>query len=220
MRALIHEMAYERPIAAGRYEYEEGGAATGAVELWKLTAAPEGYRFLRVDLNAEASSGDNVLYHLTLDAAGRPERLKFHFFRQRQQIRGDLLFTEETAVLTREVNGERLESEVPFAAGAPFWFPASAGLSLLARAGAQRSAALTLSRAQTFALWPTSLTLSPGPPRQLQIMGRTIATRMLTARWEDEERTLWLDEHHWPLRVQRGNLVATEKRYVRYASAR
>lgn len=215
MRKLIHELPYERPLAAGRFEYFERGVATGAVELWQLNAAREGYRFLRVDLNAAAASGDNVLYHLALDSVGRPQRLKFHFFREGAQIRGDLLFADDAALLTREMNGQRAESEAPSKAHSSFWFPSCAGLSLLARATS--GAALTLRRDEGFELWSVALALEDGPAETVTVMGRELETKQLRARWEDEERILWLDGHDWPVRVRRGDLVAQERRYVRYA---
>ena len=218
MRALIHELPYERPLASGRYVYSEDGAATGALETWRLTAALEGYRFLRVDLDARTASRDSALYHLILDEAGRCERLKFRFFRPGLQIVGDVLFAAETAILTREVNGERFESQCPFPAQALFWFPASAGLSLLTGVplGTPRPA-LTLRQAEQFALWPVTLSASEGAAQTLVIMGQSISTRPLTVRWEDEERMMWLDEYNWPVRVQRRGLTATETRYLRYA---
>ncbi len=214
MRKLIHELPYERPVAAGRFEYYENGEATGAVEVWQLNAARDGYRFLRVDLNATASSGDNVLYHLALDAAGDPQRLKFHFFRQGEQVRGDVLFGEDTALLTREIDGRRVESEAAFGTAQPFWFPSSAGLGLLAKA--QSGAGLTLRRETAFDLWSVDVVLEKGPEEPVTVMGREVQTRQLRARWEDQERVLWLDEANWPVRVRRGDLVARERRYVRY----
>lgn len=216
MRKLIHELPYERPVAAGRFEYFENGVATGAVEVWQLNAARDGYRFLRVDLNAAASSGDNVLYHMTLDAAGRPQRLKFHFFRPRTQVRGDVLFGEDTALLTREMDGRRLESEAAFEPQSLFWFPSSAGLGLLA--GAQGGAGLTLQRQEGFDLWPVDVVLEEGPAATVTVMGHAVQTRELRVRWEDQERVLWLDGAGWPVRVRRRELVAQEGRYVRYAN--
>lgn len=226
MRALIHELPYERPIAAGRYQYVQDGQATGAEEIWRLTEAQEGYRFLRVDLNATLSSGDNALYHLVLDAAGRPQRLKFHFFRTGLQIRGDMLIEDQQVVLSREINNERLETQAQFAPQMPFWFPASAGFSLLASSVAAGGvsalesgvSALTLNRAQNYALWPTTLSVREGPPEPQLLMDRLVNLRPLIVRWVDQERTLWLDQHNWPVRVQRGALVAIDKRYVRYAA--
>ena len=71
MRFIIHELPYERPLLAGRLRYERDGQPTGAIEFWRLTDAVDGYRFLRVDLDArDAASGRSWLYHATLDAAG------------------------------------------------------------------------------------------------------------------------------------------------------
>lgn len=215
MRKLIQQMPYERPLAAGRYVYTEDGVPTGATEEWQLSAAMEGYRFLRVDLNAGETSGDHVLYHLVLDGAGRPERLKYRLFRTGLQIMGDLLFEDALALLSRNVNAQQVTSEAPFAQGTAFWFPASAGLSLLGGMEAE-GAALTLNRAQNLALWPTHLNLSVGAVQTVGIMGRRIQASVVTARWENEERIGWFDEHQWPVRVQRGALTATESRYVRY----
>lgn len=215
MRKLIQQMPYERPLAAGRYVYTEDGVPTGATEAWQLSAAMEGYRFLRVDLNAGESSGDHILYHLVLDNAGRPARLKYHLFRTGLQIMGDLLFEEASALLSRNVNAQRVTSEAPFTQGTAFWFPASAGLSLLAEMEAE-TAALTLNRAENLALWPTCLTVSTEAMQTIAVMGRELQARAVTARWKDEERIIWFDEHHWPVRVQRGTLTATESRYVRY----
>lgn len=215
MRKLIQQMPYERPLAAGRYVYTEDGVATGATEDWHLSVAMDDYRFLRVDLNAGETSGDHVLYHLVLDGSGRPERLKYHLFRKGLQIMGDLLFEDALALLSRNVNAQKVASEAPFAQGTAFWFPASAGLSLLGGIEAE-TAALTLNRAKNLALWPTSLTLSAGAVQIIAIMGRQRQARAVTARWEDEERIIWFDEHQWPVRVQRGTLTATESRYVRY----
>ncbi len=73
MRFIIHQLPYERPIVAGQLRYERDGAPTGAVEQYRLTAAVDGYRFLRVDLDARtAPSGRSTLYHLTLNPDGQP----------------------------------------------------------------------------------------------------------------------------------------------------
>lgn len=215
MRKLIQEMPYERPLAAGRYVYSQDGAPTGAVESWHLTAAMEGYRFLRVDYDASGASADHTLYHLVLDAAGRPQRLKFRYFRRGLQIRGDLLFAEETALLSRTINSRQVDAETAFTPATAFWFPASSGLSLLSNAPAE-SAGLTLKPDDNFALWPTTLSLTEGAPQTISLMGRQVETMPVSARWDDEKRTIWFDEHRWPVRVQRESLAALENRYVRY----
>ena len=93
MRSLIRELPYERPLVGGLYLYRHGGMPAGVFERWRLSAAPDGYRFLRVDLNAEASEGEHsTLYHLVLNADGEPERLSFRHFRRGRDLKGTLLF--------------------------------------------------------------------------------------------------------------------------------
>lgn len=217
MRALIHELPYERPIAAGRYHYVLDGEETAATESWRLSAAPDDHRFLRVDVNNAAAGGDNVLFHLTTSGDGRPQRLKFHYFRLGRQVRGDLLFEPELALLARQVDGHRLETQCDYARDMPFWFPSAAGLSLLA--AAQPGPGLTLDGARDFDLQPVQLTLRRGRPQRLQLMGGELSARPLTARWAGEQPMLWLDEAGWPVRVQWRGMTATDRRYVRYAGS-
>jgi len=220
MRTLIRELPYERPIAAGRYRYERDGQPTGAVESWRLTAAREGYRFLRVDLNAQAaSSDDSYLYHLTLDAAGRPDRLSFRFFGSAFQAGGNVLFAADTVTLARTVDGRRLEEERDLSPGYTFWFPATAGLSLFAgRPDGDRSVhAVTLDKEERFALRLVDVHIQPGRPQPHAVMGKEIALRPLTLSWADQQRTIWIDRHNWPLKMEREGLAAVETRYIRYS---
>lgn len=218
MRTLIHELPYETPLAGGQYRYERSGQPTGAVESWRLSEAVDGYHFLRVDLNAQqAASGDNYLYHLVLGPQGTPERLNFRFFNRRLQIKGLLLFEGERVSLTRQVNEQRFEEETALATPYLFWFPASAGLSLLAQAqpGSEQNG-LSLSRDADFALWRGPVAVRRDAPQSREIMGRSLPTRPLHLEWGEEKRTIWLDEYNWPVQMQKGNLFAKETRYLRY----
>jgi hypothetical protein len=222
MRTLIRELPYETPLAGGRYRYERGGQPTDAVESWRLSAAVDGYRFLRVDLNAqEAASGDNYLYHLVLGPQGMPERLNFRFFNRRLQIKGLLLFEGERVSLTRQVNGQRFEEETVLTPPYLFWFPASAGLSLLAQAlPASGQPGLSLNSEADFALWNGPLSVQSGSPQTIEIMGRSLSTRPLHLEWGEEKRTIWLDDYNWPVQVQRRDLIAKETRYLRYGKGK
>lgn len=220
MRTLIRELPYERPIAAGRYRYERDGQPTGAVESWRLTAAQEGYRFLRVDLNAQAApSGDSYLYHLTLDAAGRPDRLSFRFFGSAFQARGNLLFAGDNVTLARTVDDRRLEEERDLAPGYAFWFPATAGLALLAERAedGETVPAVTLDKDERFALQLLDVHIQSGRPQPHLIMGKETALRPLTLSWAEQQRTIWIDRHNWPLKMEREGLTAVETRYIRYS---
>ena len=92
MRFIIHELPYEKPVAAGRFRYEQNSQATGAVEHWRLTTAVDDYHFVRVDLDARAAtSGHTYLYHLVLNPAGRPERLHYRFWTTGVEVTGNIL---------------------------------------------------------------------------------------------------------------------------------
>ncbi|MDX1662623.1 MAG: hypothetical protein R3272_02445 [Candidatus Promineifilaceae bacterium] len=226
MRTLIRELPYEKPVAAGRYRYLQDGRPTGASESWRLSSAVDGYRFLRVDLNAQNASGNSYLYHLTLAPDGYPERLAFSFFRPGLQIRGNLLFDEGSAALSRTISGGprgeeersyRLEEELPLPPGALFWFPATTGLGLLSSApeGPPRPA-LTLDPEAEFTLWPTEVAIAIGEAEAVAVMGRTFSARPLSIAWAQQRRRIWVDENGWPLMMERGDLSAIETRLVRY----
>lgn len=219
MRTLIQEMAYEKPLAAGRYRYQRNGEETGAVEEWRLTEAEEGFHFLRVDVNAqEVPNGASCLYHLTLSSRKRPERVKFRYFRKDLLIKGNVIFSEGVATLTRGVNDERHEEEVMLGDDHLFWLPTAAGLSLLANETEEVSErpGLTFNVEEELALWPVPVTVEKGSQETVSLMGRPVRTQVLTVRWAQQERTIWVDENRWPIRMQQGALMATETRYLRY----
>lgn len=220
MRALIHELPYERPIAAGLLRYERDGRATGGLEHWQLTAAVDGYRFLRVDLDArDAASHESTLFHLTLNGEGRPERLRFRFFRHGCDVDGHLLFDESRVTLSRLVNRVRHEEETMFLPDYAFWFPSSVGLGLLApyAGGTTALAAVTLTKESDFGLLATELQLQVGAAGPLLIRQNELPVRLLHIRWHDQERQIWLDDTGWPVKMRRGDgLTAVETRLIRY----
>jgi hypothetical protein len=222
MRSLIHELPYEQPLAAGLLRYERDGRATGAVEHWQLTAAVEGYRFLRVDLDArDAASGESTLFHLTLNPGGRPERLRFRFFGPGCDVNGHLLFDEGRLTLSRVVNRVRHEEEMALLPGYAFWFPSTIGLGLLAGNVDQAAplTAVTLHKATHYGLHATEVTFRHGEAGTLRVGRDELPVRLLDIRWQAQQRLLWLDEAGWPLKMKRGDgLTAVETRYIRYVA--
>lgn len=235
MRFLIRELPYEKPLAAGLLRYAQHGRQTGALEEWRLTAAADGYRFLRVDLDArDAESGHSHLYHLVLNEYGRLERLSFRFWGAEVQISGNVLAEDQVLLATREVNGSRFEDVVEFKANCGFWFPTSIGLGLLGNCvqgglppenGRRTTVMLSgelgehsLQDGRAFTLRPAEVHLSFHPEEVLTIMGQNLEVKPFQIRWHDQERTLWLDDHNWPLKMMRDDgLMAVETRLIRYA---
>lgn len=203
MRFIVREQGFEKLVASGQFRYARKGVPTGTLESWRITSVVDGYQIVRVDLDARAGeSGDSYLYHLTLTPAGTPVRLGFRFFRPGTLISGNVLFDDDTLSLSREVNGVRVENGVP--AGQAFWFPATVGLSQLTHLSPNRpTPAVTLNKADDFALWSTTVSL-------------TEQAGAKTFRWADQERTIWLDAQGWPTKMQRGTLTAVETRLIRH----
>lgn len=241
MRFLIREMDYEVRLAAGKLRFEQNGQSTGAVEEWRLNAAVEGYRFLRVDLDArEAQSGQSTLYHLILNPAGQPERLKFRFDGNKTSIVGDVMFLGDQITLTHIENGERTEQDFELDSltkkvdhcsdRSTFWFPSTLGLSLLAGIHTSpdcicRRGTITLTQPgrsdvnlnQSLFLIRREVSLQSYKQEEVVVGRESIAARPLTISWQDQIRRIWLDESsNLPLRLERQDgLTAIETRYIR-----
>jgi len=219
MRFIIHEQPYERPLLAGRLRYERDGRPTGAVESWRLTNAVDGYRFLRVDLDArDAPSGRSYLFHLTLSPADRPEQLKYRFWGDRLEVSGTVLWDGDALIAARRVNGVAYEDE---ARGAAFWFPAGAGLALLRYyAGAGDGVTLntdTSDPARALALVETPVTVALSEAETEMINGEPLPIRALSVAWGERRRVVWIDAEGRPLRLWREDgLAAVAERLVRY----
>jgi len=181
MRFIIHELPYERPLLAGRLRYLRDGAPMGAVESWRLTAAAEGYRFLRVDMDArEAASGHSHLYHATLDPSGRLEQLKFRFWGQGHEVVGSVVRQGDELIGSRRVDGRAYED---VARAGAFWFPTGGGLALLAEyAGETQGVRLALDLsdpARLLALQETPVTIEWGEAEMEQVDGAPPSVRPL-----------------------------------------
>lgn len=224
MRFIIREQPYEKPVAAGLLRYEQDGKPTGTVEEWRLTDVTDGYRFLRIDLDArDGASGDSYLYQLILNPEKQLERVKFRFFNARKIISGDILVEDNLMTLLRDVNGqdgdEHYEETADTTEKPLFWLPSSIGLGLVAdhEAAAEAVPAVTLDKTADFAFKRVSVRLSAGEKETLAVARRDVVARPLSIRWQDEERTIWLDEHDFPVKMVRGDgLTAVETRHIHY----
>lgn len=215
MRFILHEQAYEKPIAAGQLRYERDGQATGAIEMWRLTQAAPGYQVLRVDLDARAAeSGHSYLYHLVRQENGRAERLAYRFWGDDLTVAGNLLFAETAVINTRTVHGHTTTEVVEVEPGYGFWFPSSVGLGLLAGFGG--GTAVTMQTAcddpdELFALRVVETQIEQGDLAELVVESQTVLARLLTIRWQSQARTIWLNTHAWPLKMAREDgLTAVE----------
>lgn len=211
MRFIIHEMTYERPIAGGQLRYEREGTPTGAVEKWRLTEAVDGYRVLRVDLDArEAPSRRSTLYHAVLNPAGRPEQIKYQLWADGVKVSGVVVCDDDGLLAVREAGSDAVEETADAAA---FWFPSTLGLWLLrVQPRGQTMPGVTLDAdadrpEQLMALRPTTVRLE-GPDRSGE----------LEITWDGGRRWLMLDENGYPAKMRRDDgLTAVETRLMAYS---
>jgi len=224
MRFLIHELPYERPLLAGRLRYERDGQdgsprPTGALESWRLSEAADGYRFLRVDLDARAAkSGHSWLYHVTLAPDGRPEQLKGRFWAGGREVATVVAREGEQWLASRQVDGATREDA---ARGQAFWFPAATGLTLLRHALDETDGVTllmdTTDAARTLALVATPVQIALGAATTEHVNGEALAARSLSVAWGRNRRSVWLDDDGRPLRLWRDDgLTAVAERLVRY----
>ncbi|MBE2220854.1 MAG: hypothetical protein IAF02_04905 [Anaerolineae bacterium] len=230
MRFLIHEQPYEKPIMAGEYRYELDGQPTGAVESWRLTSAAEGYRFLRVDLDARAAaSGHTYLYHALVNAAGQVERLQFRFWTQVSgglQVAGDVVLDETAVSATRTVNGKVSEQVLELPKGYRFWFPSVAGLHFAGWRGAEPKTAVTLNGKvgdeNTLAIQVVDFEyfMMITDFMEMEAAGRVRQYVPCKLSWgEGNWRIIQRDaDNGWPLGMMRDDgLTAVASRYIRYS---
>lgn len=218
MRFIIHELPYERPLLAGWLRYERDGRPTGAVESWRLTDAVDGYRFLRVDLDArEAPSGRSWLFHATLNPAGFPEQVKVRFWGDGLTVGSAVVRQGNEWIAARDVNDKAYED---VARGPAFWFPSGAGLALLARHDGE-TAGVTLGPpdgAAPLALVETPVVIYWGGLEAAELGNELLNLRPLSVAWPGNRRTVWLDAEGRPLRLWRDDgLTAVAERLVCYA---
>lgn len=218
MRFLIHEMGFERLLAAGQLRYVQREQPSGATEAWRLTQAAAGYRFLRVDVDCRSVNGENYLFHLTLRDGGDPERLNFRFWRPGLKISGNVLFQPEGAIVHRVVNDQRFQETVD--TPLPFWFPSAVGLAQLVPlvgAGAPATEVLTLDPDRALAFHQALMVVEAGAQEELVVARHVLRSRPYSIRWREQDRVVWLDDDGLPLRVAfPDGLNATETRYIRY----
>jgi len=220
MRNIIHEQTYERPLSSGRLRYERDGVPTGAVESWRLTEAVDGYRFLRVDLDArDAPSGRSTLYHVTINPLGRPEQVKFRYLGDGREISGTIFWDRGEIVAVRTVDGRTVEETADDGA---FWFPAGAGLAMLSKfVGVEQGVTLVTDASRPaglMALLQTPVTVEWGRSAMELIDGDPLPIRMLSVAWHDQRREIWLDAQGRPMQLWRDDgLTATAERLVQYS---
>ncbi len=227
MRFLIHEKAYEMPVASGLLRYERDGQATGTEEAWRLAKTTSGETILRVDFDARASVGSSYLYHLLLDKNQQPQRLTYRYLDDKNRaLSGNILFAEDGMVNNRKIAADYRDQEI---APRPFFFPTTIGLGWLARQRVHETVAtLDIESGFEDPHFMSLMTITPSfkPQRtrdikRVAVRGQTYPATTLAIAWADQSYQLWLTlGERWPLRMQRSDgLSAIETRYLSYSNS-
>lgn len=222
MRFVVKEQSYETLIASGQFKYVLDSEATGAVEMWRLSAATTGYEVVRVDLDARsAPSGHSYLYHLVRQSNGRPERLSYRFWGDGLTIEGTLLFAETSVTGTRRVNGQTVSEDLDIDAGTGFWFPSAVGLGLAANSGSGPAVILNneIGGQDSLALQQITqdVTRQKTAETEMAVAGKMVKTTAWQIEWQGQTRFVLTDENGWPLKMERDDgLTAVETRYIWY----
>jgi hypothetical protein len=247
VRFLVREQEYERPLASGQLRYERDGQPTGAVESWRWSAAATdagqstpGYRILRVDLDARAApSGHSYLYNLVQRENGRFEQLKYRFWADGVQLKGNVLLEDTEIVATREVHEQYVSEETAVNPGFCFWFPSSVGLGLLENCGLGKErmgdeamvdivptvtlrvpvgeVVLTADPPWPFGLLQVDVVRRWGQPEMMTVAGEAVMARPLILQWANQQRTVWLEQSGLVLKMERDDgLTAVVSRHIRY----
>jgi hypothetical protein len=186
-----------------------------------LSAAHDGYHFLRVDLDArQAASGRSYLYHAVLDQARRPMRMKYRVWRGVDEVIGNVHLEEDAVLFSGSFGEHRFEELITVPEGYEFWFPSCIALGLLAMSqftGNVTGVALVISDTQIDgpALMPlvTGLEKIGARPEESLESGQG-PVRLF---WENQQRSNWLDSSGWPRRmIRQDGLLAVESQLVNY----
>jgi hypothetical protein len=226
MRDLIQEMDYEKPIASGSWRYQRDGQATGKVEAWRFTSARDGFHVLRIDLDSnDPSNQELLLFHILLNPDMDIERAKFRYFAAQSEIHGDIQFDKDGFSLNRLMvdrlvkKKERHVEEIMLETDAVFSVPSIAGLSLTASRmrDVRRISIVTLDKKSAFTARYDYADFSYGQEEEWEVLRHTVAVRPCSIKWKEKETTLWLDRYNWPVEIRFSDgQTAADAAYWRY----
>lgn len=220
MRFLIREQEFETPLASGSFRYEKKGIPTGVVENWRWSKVMNDYTFLRIDLDKRKSDREeSILFHLLLNPLGEPERIKARLLSMESTMLSDISIQEESAFITGEVNGKRVEDEKTWKRKTVFWFRTVLGFGLLVRTPSEAKELLGMEfNFSTLGLRNQTIAISKTGKTEVLDMGhQKFVARPYLISLDDQSKQIWLDDDDWPIRMDFGNnLMAIDTQPIRY----
>jgi hypothetical protein len=105
VRVLHPVQPDEKLVCRGRYQYFADGRPTGDVEVWLVTALPDGSQIVRADIDGAQGSTASLVSHLHRHPDGRPEWLRIRYRRGGTNAAAQYTFEEASVRMARLVEG-------------------------------------------------------------------------------------------------------------------
>lgn len=220
MRCIIREQPYEKLLAAGHFRFQKNGESTGVEEVWRLTELIEGYRNLRIEVDARNSiSGETTLYHLVINPSGQPERLKIRKFSAGSAISGDVHLEAKALAIYTDIDGKRFEHELVPPEGYLFVVPSVIWPGFLVASNRSQLDVPAVSFSQEYDLRPleNTINLKRQGSKKVNVSGFDIDVRTFQVDWLGQRCHLSVDQFDCVVEVlYEDGLVAKETRYIRH----
>jgi hypothetical protein len=224
MRCIIREQPYEKLLAAGHFRYQKDGEPTGVEEVWRLTELIEGYRNLRIEIDARNSiGGETTLYHLVINPSGQPERLKMRQFGSGSAMSGDVHLEANTLVIYSDIDGKRFEHELAPPEGYLFVVPSVIWFGFLLAGNHSQQDVPAASFSQEYDLQPleSTIKLSRQGKKKVNVSGFDIDVRTFQVDWLGQRCHLYVDQYDCIVEALYGDgLIAKETKYIRHLKYR
>lgn len=220
MRFLIREQEFERPVASGRFHFEQAGEPTGDYEAWRLTEIAGDYRFLRADLDCRGTGiHQGILYHMVINPSGTPERLKLRILSMENPLHADILFEADLLSVIGEQSGRRFEHELRTSGSYIFYFSSAIGLSLLLRniMSEDLVSAVFFDVDRAELRFEKAIRIQKYPGEIIEVGQRLVDARPFSIARPGKNVRIWLDPYDLPVNIDFGEgLTAIDTQFMRY----
>ena len=224
MRCIIREQPYEKLLAAGHFRFQKDGKLTGVSEVWRLTELIDDYRNLRIDVDARNTvGGETNLYHLLINSAGQPERLKTRQFGPGPAISADVHLEPGSVIIYADIDGRRFEHELVPTEGYLFVVPSVTWFGLLVASNRSQLKVPAVGFSQEDDLRPleSTFSLKHEGSKTLNASGFDIDVQTYQVDWRGRRCHLSVDQYDCAVEViYEDGLLAKETRYLRHLKYR
>ena len=220
MRCIIREQPYEKLLAAGHFRFQKNGKLTGVSEVWRLTEVIDGYRNLRIDVDARDTIGGKTnLYHLVINPDGQLERLKIRKFGSGSAISADVHLEAGSVVICADINGKRFEHELVPTKGYVLVVPSVTcfGFSVASIRSQLEVPAVGFSQVDDLRPVESTVYLEQQATKTLNVSGFDIDVQTFQIDWQGQRCYLSADQYDCAVELMyKDGLLAKETKYIRH----